>query len=189
MSLSFLPNLLCVLRMLLVWPVALFIFEERYELVITLFALAAFTDGLDGFLAKRYGWTTELGKHLDPLADKLLLVTMFVCLSSNGLVPWWLTGWVLLRDLIIVFGAITFRVLFGPLHGNPTAASKLNTLTQIVFSLGVVTAAAYHWPSQWVLIALGALVFVLTWISGMDYVFTYTRRAYAVARSRSASAH
>src|SRR5512134_2679304 len=117
MSLSFLPNLLCVLRMLLVWPVAVFIFEERYELVITLFALAAFTDALDGFLAKRYDWTTELGKHLDPLADKLLLVTMFVCLSINGLVPWWLTGWVLLRDLIIVFGAITFRALFGPLHG------------------------------------------------------------------------
>ena len=187
MSLRFLPNLLCVLRMLLVWPLASFIFEERYELVISLFALAAFTDGLDGFLAKRYGWSTELGKHLDPLADKLLLVTMFVCLSIDGLVPWWLTGWVLLRDLIIVFGALIFRALFGPLHGNPTMASKLNTLTQIVFSLAVVATAAYHWPPQWVLVALGALVFVSTGISGMDYVFTYTRRAYAVAQARLAN--
>lgn len=187
MNLSFLPNLLCALRMLLVWPLALLIFDERYELVISLFALAAFTDGLDGFLAKRYGWTSELGKHLDPLADKLLLVTMFVCLSINGLVPWWLTGWVLLRDLIIVFGAITFRALFGPLHGNPTVASKLNTLTQIAFTLAVVVSAAYQWPAPWALTALGALVFVSTWISGMDYIFTYTRRAFVVAQARAAS--
>ena len=74
MSLRFLPNLLCVLRMLLVYPVALFILDGRYAVVLPVIAVAAFTDALDGFLAKRFGWETELGKHLDPLADKLLLV-------------------------------------------------------------------------------------------------------------------
>jgi hypothetical protein len=125
MSLSFLPNLLCILRMLLVWPLAVVIFQGRYELVLAIFALAAFTDALDGFLAKRFDWTSELGKHLDPLADKLLLVTMFVCLSTIGLVPWWLTGFVLLRDLIIVFGALTYRALFGPLHGKPDGGQQV----------------------------------------------------------------
>ena len=185
MSLRFLPNLLCILRILLVYPLALFIFEGRYTLVLPVFAFAAFTDALDGFLAKRCGWESELGKHLDPLADKLLLVTMFVSLSAIGLVPWWLTLCVLLRDLVIIFGAITYRALFGPLHGRPTIASKLNTLTQICFSLAVAAAAAYGWPATWMLIALGALVFVSTWISGIDYVLTYSRRAVAVSRARS----
>jgi cardiolipin synthase len=183
MSLSFLPNLLCVLRMLLVYPLALFIAEGRYVLVLPVFAVAAFTDALDGFLAKQFNWTSELGKHLDPLADKLLLVTMFVAMSFEGLVPWWLTLCVLLRDLTIIFGAITYRALFGPLHGQPTIVSKLNTLTQICFSLAVAAAAAYAWPRPWVITALGALVLVSTCVSGIDYVLTYSRRAARSARA------
>jgi cardiolipin synthase len=112
-----LPNLICVLRILLIYPVALWILQGRYPAVMGLFALAAFTDALDGFLAKRFGWTSELGKVLDPTADKLLLVTVFVCLSVVGLVPWWLTVLVILRDLVILFGALTFVRLFGPLRG------------------------------------------------------------------------
>jgi cardiolipin synthase len=187
MSLSFLPNLLCVLRMLLVVPVALWILDGRHPAVMALFAIAAFTDALDGFLAKRFNWTSELGKHLDPLADKVLLVTVFVCLSITGDVPWLLTAHVLLRDLVIVFGAIVFRALFGPLNGNPTVASKFNTLTQIVFCLAVVSTSAYHWPADAVVTALGALVVVTTGVSGIDYVMTYTRRAAGVARARATS--
>jgi cardiolipin synthase len=185
MSLRFLPNLLCILRMLLVWPVAHWILQDRYAEVMALFAVAAFTDALDGALAKRFGWTTELGKHLDPLADKLLLVTVFVCLSLEGRAPWLLTALVLLRDLVIVFGAITYRVLFGSVNGNPTAASKFNTLAQIVFCLAVVTSAAYQWPAPSLLTALGALVVVSTGVSGIDYVLIYSRRAAGVARERA----
>ena len=117
MSLRHLPKLLCVLRIVLVLPVALWILDGRYPEVMALFALAAFTDALDGFLAKRFGWTSELGKHLDPLADKLLLITVFACLSVADLSPWWLTAVVLLRDLVIVFGGLVYRALFGPLQG------------------------------------------------------------------------
>ncbi len=138
MSLRHLPNLLCVLRILMVYPVAHWILQERYADVMLLFAVAASTDALDGFLAKRFGWTSKLGSLLDPLADKLLLVTVFICLSVNGDVPWVLTGLVLLRDLVIVFGALTYKVLFGPVNGNPTIASKINTLAQIVYCLAVV---------------------------------------------------
>jgi cardiolipin synthase len=81
MSLRHLPNLLCGLRILLIYPVAHGILAGHYPAVMGLFAIAAFTDGLDGFLAKRFGWQSELGKVLDPVADKLLLVTMFICLA------------------------------------------------------------------------------------------------------------
>ena len=187
MSLSFLPNLLCIVRILLVYPVAHGILQGRYAEVIALLALAAFTDGLDGLLAKTFGWESELGKHLDPLADKLLLVTVFVCLSLNHKVPWLVTALVLLRDLVIVFGAITFRVLFGPVRGNPTGPSKANTLAQIMFCLAVVAWAAYPWPADWVVTALGALVVVSTGVSGIDYVLIYSRRAADVASARALS--
>jgi cardiolipin synthase len=187
MSLRFLPNLLCVLRILLVFPVALWILQGRNGEVLLLFALAAFTDGLDGFLAKRFGWTSELGKVLDPLADKLLLVTVFVCLSLVGFAPWWLTGLVFLRDLVILSGAVTYRRLYGPLRGAPTAASKLNTLCQIAYCLATVAYAAYGRPVEPVVIALGALVVLTTAGSGIDYVLIYSRRAAAAARGRAAA--
>jgi cardiolipin synthase (CMP-forming) len=183
-----LPNLLCVLRILLIYPVALWILQGRFAEVMGLFALAAFTDALDGFLAKRFGWTSELGKVLDPTADKLLLVTVFVCLSVVRLVPWWLTALVILRDLVILFGALTFIRLFGPLRGSPTAVSKLNTLCQIVFCLAVVATAAFGSPGATAVTTLGALVLLTTAVSGIDYVLMYSRRAAAVARARTAAA-
>jgi cardiolipin synthase len=188
MSLRFLPNLLCVLRILLVYPVAHGILQGRYPEVMALFVIAALSDALDGFLAKRFGWHTELGKVLDPVADKLLLVTVFICLSIAGLAPWWLAALVLLRDLVILFGALTFKWLFGPLRGAPTAASRLNTFTQIVFCLGAVAAAGFGVPGAAVVTTLGAVVLVTTAVSGIDYVLIYTRRAVVVSRERAAAA-
>ena len=188
MSLRFLPNLLCVMRILLVYPVAHGILQGRHPEVMALFGIAAFSDALDGFLAKRFGWQTELGKVLDPLADKLLLVTVFICLSLAGLAPLWIAGLVLFRDLVIFFGALTFKWLFGPLRGQPTAVSKFNTLCQILFCLAVVANAAFGWPGDPAVIALGALVVVSTAVSGIDYVLIYTRRASAVTRERATAA-
>jgi cardiolipin synthase len=95
---------------------------------------------------------------------------------------------VLLRDVLIVCGAITYRVLFGPLHGNPTVPSKFNTLCQISFCLAVISRAAYGWPGESLIVAAGALAFVTTSVSGLDYVMTYTRRASVAARARRPAA-
>jgi len=187
MSLRQLPNLLCVLRIVLVYPVAAGILQQRYGMVLVLFALAALTDALDGFLAKRFCWTSELGKVLDPLADKLMLMTVFVCLSITGLSPWWLTALVILRDLVILFGALTFKRLVGPLRGAPTIASKLNTLCQVTYCLAVVAASGYGRPGTYAVDALGALVLMTTAVSGIDYVLVYARRAVQVARERVAT--
>ena len=187
MSLRFIPNLLCILRMALVYPVAHGILQGHFPQVLALFALAASSDALDGFLAKRFGWHTELGKVLDPLADKLLLVTVFICLSFAGLAPWWLAGLVLLRDLVIFFGALTYKWLFGPLHGAPTAVSKFNTFWQIMFCLATVAHAAFGVPGDAVVIATGAMVVVTTAVSGIDYTLIYSRRAAVAARGRTAA--
>jgi cardiolipin synthase len=155
MKLRHLPNVLCIFRILLVYPVGHWILQGRYPEVLVLFAVAAFTDALDGFLAKRFDWTSELGRILDPLADKLLLVTSFICLSMAGFAPWWLTALVLLRDLVIGFGAMTYRVLFGALRGRPTTPSKINTFWQIAFCLGAVSHAAYGWPGPQLVLTVG----------------------------------
>jgi cardiolipin synthase (CMP-forming) len=178
------PNALCFLRMLLVVPVAWLLVTDNYRFTLAMFFFAAATDGLDGFLAKRFGWTSELGKIIDPLADKILLVGVFITLAALGVVPVWLAATAVARDVIITAGAITYKYLFsyGELHGRPTAASKLNTLCQIIYLLLVVAARAYDFTPKIAITMLGALVFVTTVVSGLDYVLTYSRRAIDVSR-------
>lgn len=181
-SLRFIPNALCILRMLLVVPVSWLLVQHDFVLTMWIFAVAAVTDGLDGFLAKRCGWTSELGKILDPLADKILLVGVFLTLAAMDLVPMWLAVVAIGRDVVITAGAILYNWLYGDPQGHPTWISKLNTLCQIVFLLLVVGAHALERVPQQVLTALGALVFVTTMISGIDYVLTYSRKAAAMNR-------
>jgi cardiolipin synthase len=172
--------------MMLVVPIVWLLVRGQYAATLLTFAAAAVTDGLDGLLAKRFGWTTEVGKVLDPIADKLLLVATYVTLAALGLVPVWLATVVVLRDLVIAAGAATYRWLYGPLQGRPTFVSKLNTVCQIVYALAVVAAAAAGWPPDWVLLTLGALTFVTTVVSGADYVLQYSRRAAAASRAQRA---
>lgn len=178
------PNALCVLRMLLVAPVAWLLSRGDYHSTLWLFGFAAATDGLDGFLAKRFGWTSELGKILDPLADKLLLVSVFVTLALVGVVPVWLAVAVVARDVIITAGAIAYKVLYGDPRGHPTAISKLNTVCQILYLLLIVAASAAGETPGVAITIFGALVFVTTVVSGLDYVLTYSRKAIAASRRR-----
>jgi cardiolipin synthase len=188
MNLSFLPNLLCLFRIALVYPIAVWIMQGRYAEVLFLFGIAAATDGLDGYLAKRFNWMSDLGKFLDPVADKLLMVTLFMCLSIAGHIPWWLTFSVLFRDLFIAYGAVVFRWMFGPLHGHPIVPSKFNTLFQILLCLAVIARLGFGFPPAWAVTLLGALVFVSTWVSGLGYILAYSRRAVAVTRQRELEA-
>ena len=178
------PNALCVFRMLLVAPVAWLLAQGLYWETLWVFGVAAITDGLDGFLAKRFGWTSELGKILDPLADKILLVSVFITLALLGFVPIWLAATAVLRDVTITAGAIAYNALYGYPNGRPTPISKLNTLCQIVYLLTVVGARAFEQSWDVLLTILGALVFVTTVVSGLDYVITYTRKAVAASRQR-----
>ena len=178
------PNLICLLRIALTVPIVVLLAEGRYGQTLVLFAIAAASDILDGYLAKTFGWSSELGKVLDPLADKLLLVSVFITLAVIGLVPVWLAAIAVLRDVVIGVGACIYKWRFGPLEGRPTIPSKINTLVQLLFVIAVVWNAAFHDLPGWVIQSLGAGVLVTTLISGVDYVLTYSRKAIAVSRGR-----
>ena len=174
-----LPNLICLLRIALIWPIVVALAGGRALTALALFIAAAVSDGLDGYLAKRFGWTSALGRFLDPLADKLLLVVVFVACTWLTLVPWWLTAAVVARDVLIGLGAVTYRCWFGPLHGRPTLPSKVNTAAQLLYVMLVLLAAAWGVPPREVLAAAALITLSTTVVSGTHYVQTFTRRAWA----------
>ncbi len=182
------PNVITTLRILLVLPIAAALAERRLAIAIALFGVAAVSDAADGFLAKRYGWQSELGAVLDPAADKLLLGTVFVTLSFLKLVPMWLMAAAVLRDAIIVLGALAYRYWIGALDVRPSVVSKFNTLCQAAYIMAVVGREEYAVPPAWMVTVAGALVFMTVAISGIDYVLIYGRRALSHARPQVAEA-
>lgn len=181
------PNVITSARILLVAPIAVALAQRQFGTAIVLFGVAALSDVADGFLAKRFGWQSEIGAILDPLADKLLLATAFVTLAYLTLIPLWLMAVAVARDVIIVSGALLYRLCIGPLALRPSIVSKLNTLCQAAFILAVVGRQGFGIPPAWQVTLLGALVFVTVVISGIDYVLIYGRRAFGLARPRAAS--
>jgi cardiolipin synthase len=180
------PNLISVIRILLVVPIAMALAQGQLATSIALFAVAAASDAADGYLARRFGWQSELGGILDPIADKLLLATVFVTLSFLKLVPLWLMVAAVARDVIIVSGAAAYRFFIGPVTAHPSVVSKCNTLCQAAYILAVVGRAKLAVPPLWSVTWLGALVFVTVVVSGLDYVMVYGRsaaRAAAAARA------
>lgn len=174
-----LPNIICLIRIVLIVPLILAMLEGRQALILVLFCVAAASDALDGFLAKRFGWTSELGRFLDPAADKLLLMSVFITAAWLDIAPWWVAAVAIARDVTIGVGALIFRVWFGPLHGHPTAISKTNTAVQMSYLLAVILASASGFPPRGVLNALAVVVVLTTVISGIDYVGRFLQRAFA----------
>jgi cardiolipin synthase len=175
---SDLPNVITFLRFLLIPPVVLLLLERRYDLAMLVFGAAGFSDALDGYLAKRYHWTSHLGGLLDPIADKLMLVSGFVTLAWLGVIPVWLVTLIILRDVVIVTGAIVYHFRIEKLDAEPSVISKINTLGQILLILAVMFSQAIHELPQYGMDALIYGVLVTTLWSGFDYVWTWGRRAW-----------
>ncbi len=177
MRLSDLPNIISVLRILLVAPVVYLLLDKQFSLALLLFSVAGVSDGLDGYLAKRNHWQSRLGSILDPLADKLLLVSSYIALAWLGLIPIWLVSGVLVRDLIIIIGAVAYHFMLGSYDMAPSFISKANTFMQIflvlavVFSYGIVAL-----PGEFLLLLTYA-VGVTTLVSGIHYMWVWGRRA------------
>ncbi len=136
-------------------PVVWLLWHGDFVTTLWLFFIAGFSDGLDGFLARRFGWRSRLGGILDPLADKFLMVSTFITLTLIGLLPLWLAALVVGRDLVIVTGGVIYNWLFGAVQPQPTDISKLNTILQLVLVLVVVSGAGFGWPVDSWVIALG----------------------------------
>jgi len=177
MSFSWLPNAISLLRIALIAPILLLILEGTFGWALALFLLAGFSDGLDGYLAKRFDWHTRLGALLDPVADKLLVAGLFITLAYTQDIPIWLAAVVILRDVVIVAGAMVYNFFVRPVQGEPTRVSKLNTSLQLLFLLFVISRAGFDWPEPITLTVLGASVLITVVISGVDYVWSWSRRA------------
>lgn len=178
MSLRLLPNALTGFRMLSVGPIVYLLLTGRYRGALVLALFAGLSDLLDGYLARRFGWMTHFGGVLDPLTDKVLLVSTTLTLAWLGHLPWWLVGLIVLRDVVIVSGGIYYHLRVARIiAAEPTVLSKWNTLAQITLVVAVVMSLAF--PSlggPWV-DPLIAVVVATTLASGIQYVAIWSSRA------------
>lgn len=180
---SYIPNLICGVRFVLVAPIVFSLLSGDFLSALVLIFVAGFSDGLDGYLAKNFQWRTRLGGILDPLADKLLLVSVIMTLTWLGLSPVWLACVVIGRDLIIVTGGTVYNFLIGPVEPDPSLISKLNTGFQLLYMLIVISHQAFGWLGGISILVIGAGVFVTSVISGLDYVLRWSSKALAAGRT------
>ena len=164
------PNLITLGRILLVPIVVWAIASGTMWIAFVLFLAAGASDAVDGFLAKRFGWTTVLGAYLDPLADKALIVSIYLTLGISGFIPRWLVIMVVSRDILIVGGIMLSWVVGSPLKIKPLLVSKLNTLAQILFACAVLGSLGFDVQIDTLTTVLMWLVAALTLLSVAAYL-------------------
>ena len=169
------PNLITLGRILLVPVVVWAIASGEMRVAFLLFLVAAISDAVDGFLAKRFGMTTELGAYLDPLADKVLIVSIYLTLGFNGIIPRWIVILVVSRDIMIVGAILLSWLIDKPVTVRPLAVSKLNTAVQIVYAGLVLATFGFALDIDRLLTLVMALVAVLTLLSVGFYVAEWVR--------------
>lgn len=152
------PNFITLFRVILVPVVFWLVVTHQMVAAFLVFVVAGLSDAVDGYLAKRFDWATELGAYLDPLADKLLIVCIFVALGVKGALPLWLVIAVVSRDVLIVLAIVLSGLLGHPVEIKPSRISKVNTLSQIVLAATVLADEAFG-------LRLDAVRFVLVWVT------------------------
>ncbi len=172
------PNLISILRILLVAPLTLCLLSKNYTASLGVFLLAGFSDALDGYLARRFNWTSRLGALLDPLGDKLLMMTTYLILGLQTLIPMWLVLAVILRDVIIVSGGLLYRFLVGDVVIKPIVSSKINMVLQVLLMFSLLLSLSLYPLPPMLLKTLMWLVLFSTLISGSCYVYQWGRRAW-----------
>ncbi|HEY0004824.1 MAG TPA: CDP-alcohol phosphatidyltransferase family protein [Pyrinomonadaceae bacterium] len=180
-----LPNLLTIFRMVLIPVFASSLFYQRFVLALAVFIVAGVTDGLDGLLARRFNQKSQLGTILDPIADKLLLVTAFVVLSlpsisphprpSHFPVPFWVTATVISRDVFIVVGAAAIHIMTGFKGFRPSWLGKASTTVQILGIVAILIASIFPSGSGYYLPTIYTTVFAFAAISGLHYIYFASR--------------
>ncbi|MFO1121119.1 MAG: CDP-alcohol phosphatidyltransferase family protein [Hyphomicrobiales bacterium] len=169
------PTFITIGRVLLVPVTIWLIISGEYGLAFMAFVVAGVSDGIDGYLARSLNQRTELGAYLDPLADKALLVSVYVTLGFLHELPAWLVIAVVTRDVLIVAAIVLSWILDRPIKVAPLMISKVNTAAQIVFIVGVLGAKALALDEAWA-ISLGAVIVgLLTAASGGAYLIAWIR--------------
>lgn len=176
-QLRYLPNLITCIRFILIGPILCALLKKYYPLAFYLFLIAGLSDGLDGLLARLFGWSTHLGALLDPLADKLLLMGSFIVLTYLKQIPFWLTAIVIGRDIWIMGGALIYRYWVGPLDYKPVWISKLNTFLQLILVTSLIIKLAFFALPELLMRELIEAVFVTTLLSFVQYTWIWAKQA------------
>jgi len=171
--LSLVPNLLTLARIAACPILVLLLYEHNYDLALYLFIAAGITDGLDGYIAKQFNYVSNLGKVLDPMADKLLIGSTYIMLAILGDIPFWLVVLVMFRDLVIVVGYLIIAVMVQTVSVRPTWSSKVNTFLQISLMVSVLLEKSAILSVPIIVDALILGVLVTTVISGIQYVWLW----------------
>ena len=150
--------------------------NENYELALILFVAAGITDGLDGWIAKRFNLTSQFGARLDPLADKIIILSAYIMLAVSGLLPFWLVTLVIFRDAVIVGGYMVLSTLDGDIPMQPTKTSKTNTVLQITLVIDVLLENTIWAFFPHISELLVAAVAVFTIASGAQYIWVWAIR-------------
>ena len=169
------PNLITLGRILLVPVVVWTIMAGEMRIAFVLFLAAGISDAVDGYLAKRFGMATELGAYLDPLADKAMLVSIYVALGIAEAVPGWLVILVVSRDIMIVSAVILSWLVDKPVTLKPLPVSKFNTVAQIALACVVMAARGFEFDAAVAVMLLTGLVTALTLISIAFYLAEWVR--------------
>ena len=178
------PNLLTLLRLSFIPFIVSAILEGHYQVALTLFVLAGISDALDGVLARSLGQRTKLGEYLDPIADKLLISTLFLVLSSTHRIPWRITVIVFSRDIIILVVCTLVYATTSLRDFSPSIFGKANTVVQIVALGATILVEVKSWLWVEVVKRVGLwTVFALTIVSALHYVFLLALRLRAVTHN------
>jgi cardiolipin synthase (CMP-forming) len=169
------PNIITLGRILavpfIVWAIA----SNQMEIAFAIFIIAGVSDAVDGFLAKRFNMSSELGALLDPVADKALLVSIYMALGIWGAIPRWIVILVVSRDIMII-GAVIVSWLYGkPIPMKPLMVSKLNTVAQVAFAALILASLGFGFDSAPYDLVLMALVTIFTLLSVSFYLVEWAR--------------
>lgn len=173
----YIPNLLTLARIGLVPWLIVLLQEQAFGWSLAVFIVAGVSDGLDGYIAKRFDAKTKLGAILDPLADKALLVSAYVMLSMMQVIPFWLMIAVVFRDVVIVGGYLVMVLFFGSVAMQPLKVSKLNTFAQIAYIVVVLAALAFSVDLGAFLSWMNYFVLITCVVSGCAYVYIWSFKA------------
>jgi len=170
------PNVLTLARIIMTPVIVYMVLTEQAWLALALMVVAGITDMLDGAIARYFNLRTTVGAYLDPLADKIMLISLFVTLFIVEQVPLFVFLAIIFRDLIIVLGAITYEIVTHRLTMQPSFVSKTTTFTQIVYAVLLLLNMAMVIPAMLLQITMW-LTFLLTCASGLHYLVSWTGKA------------
>ncbi len=169
------PNAITIGRILIVPVMIWLIISRQFSLAFFLFIAAGVSDGVDGFIAKRFNGVTALGAYLDPLADKLLLVSIFLTLGFLKFLPAWIVILVASRDVLIIGAILLSWLMDRPVEVKPLMVSKVNTVAQILLAGTVLFINGFGYPADWLVLAGSVCVGALTVLSGAIYMRDWIR--------------